>query len=206
MRPKPGAATKASEKAEDVPLTVVIETYLVQVDMNALYGFGVAAVPQKADETVTVPRLVSCLADLNDGRVLDSTRVVVYSRERGEIDSTNTEYVKQTSTGRGSAAMTPTKPVPAQSVRFQSYSSGTTVRVTSYAVRSEYPKIRLELSYSHNGWFFSETEEGAPPSTIKYNLNTIFELRDGEAVVAGSKQTGNRGLFLVVRGSVVGEK
>jgi len=131
--------------------------------------------------------------------------VVVYSRERAEVDSASTEYVRQTSTGRGPAARTDARPAPAQSVRFQSYKSGTTVKVTSYAVRAAYPKIRLELSYSHNGWFFSESEEGAPPNTIKYDLNTVFEFKDGEAVVAGSKQAGKSGLFLVVRGSVVGE-
>lgn len=204
-QPRPAVrATQPAEKQEKEYLPVVFETYLVEVDMDALYGFGVAAVAQKADETVTVPRLVSCLADPNDGRVLDSTRVVVYGRERAEVDSTSTEYVKQIITGRGAATKTGAKPAPAESVRFQSYSSGTTVKVSPYAVRAEYPKIRLELSYSHSGLIFSKTEEGAPPSTINYDLNTVFEVKDGEAVVAGSKQSGKRGLFLVVRGSVAG--
>jgi len=203
-KPSPAArATQVSEKVENVFLSVVVETYLVQVDMDALYGYGVAAVPQKASETVTVPRLVSCLADPDDGRVLDSTRVVVYSRERGEVQSTSSEYVKQAVTGKVSAAKPGARPV--QSVRFQSYSSGTTLRVTSYAVREAQPKIRLELSYNHSGWFLSEREDGAPPSTVQYELNTTFEVEDGEAVVVGGKQSGKRGLFLVVRASVVGD-
>lgn len=199
-------AEQATEKAEDVPLTVVVETYLVQVDMDALYGFGVAAVAQKADETVTVPRLVSCLDDPANGRVLDSTRVVMHSRERGEVESTSTEYIREAITGKATLTKAGSKPAPAESVRFRAYDSGTNVRVTSYAALAADPAIRLELSYNHSGWFLSETEAGAPPSTVQYELNTVFELEDGEAVVAGSKQTGKRGLFLVVRASIVGKK
>ena len=194
-------AAQASAKAEEVHPTVVVETYLLQVDMDALYGFGVAAVPQKADETVTVGRLVSCLANPNSGRVLDSTRVVVHSREHGEIKSTSTEYVKQVSSGR---APSRAGAKPAESFRFQSYNTGSTVEVTTHAMRAAYPMIRLELSYDHSGWLSSETEEGAPPSTVSYDLSAVFEVEDGKAVVAGCKQTGNRGLFLIVRASVVG--
>ncbi len=198
-------ATEASEKQEEVHLPVVVETYLVQVDMDALYGFGVAAVAQKDDETVTVPRLVSCLADPDDGRVLDSTRVVMRSREHGQVDITSTEYIRETSTRSGPVPKTATRAVPAQSVRFKAYDSGSTVKVTAYAVRAEYPKIRLELTYSYSGSVLPVTEDGVPRSTARYDQVTILELEDGKAVVAGSKQTGNRGLFLVVRASIVGK-
>ena len=202
-------AVQASEKKEDAYLSVAVETYLLQVDMDALYGFGVAAVPQKADEMVTVPRLVSCLADPNDGRVIDAARVFVFSRESADIKCTNTDYVGRGGTGsvtvRSGGARTPARPAPVQSVTYVSYDSGTTVDVSSLASRAADPPIRLSLSYSHSGFFISEAQIGAPPSTVSYDLHTTFDLEDGQAIVAGSKQTGNRGLFLVVRASILGE-
>ncbi|MHC4742883.1 MAG: hypothetical protein ACYS8Z_13285, partial [Planctomycetota bacterium] len=122
---------------------------------------------------------------------------VVYSNEQGKVRSTNTEYVKK--------AIPERRPAPAQSVGFEGYDSGTTVEVTPHAVRAAYPRIRLELSYSHSDFLTFEREEGAPPNTVSYDLDGIFELEDGKAVVAGSKQTGKRGLYLVVRASVVGK-
>jgi len=195
-----------SVKKEDAYLSVVVETYLLQVDMDALYGFGVAAVPQKADEMVTVPRLVSCLADPNDGRVVDSARVVVYSRENADIKSTNTVYVERGGTGPAAARSGGARPPrPAQSVTYVSYDSGTTLDVSSLASRAADPPIRLSLSYSHSDFLISEAQIGAPPNTVSYDLQTTFDLEDGQAIVAGSKQTGNRGLFLVVRASILGE-
>lgn len=73
--------------------SVLVEAYLVQVNNEALYDAGAAVVPQQSAESVTVLKLLSCLADPENGRVVSSARVAVKKNEEANTVSEKVHYI-----------------------------------------------------------------------------------------------------------------
>ena len=78
--------------------SVLVQAYLVQVPNEVLYQAGAAALPKDDSESITVAKLISCLAQSENAAVIDTTRVAVKNAENAEVSTTQTNYLPRTQT------------------------------------------------------------------------------------------------------------
>jgi len=189
----------AVERAKPQKLaSVAVEVYLVQVSAKALREAGVSVIPSKSEETISIPKLLSCMtAGKDKGTLISSTRVVVRDNEEAKSTITNTHNLKLPATTR-------TKKGPEESYTIHKYQSETRTTVTIHV--ADDGLLRMQLSFSHNGLRFDmadRVKEGMPPDLVYYQLNEVFDIKEGRSVVVGSEQSGDTGLFLVVRAEIL---
>ena len=178
--------------------SVAVEAYLVQVSAKALREAGVSVIPSKSEEAISIPKLLSCMtAGKDKGALISSTRVVVRDNEQATSTIQNTYNLKLPATTR-------TKKGSEESYRIHQYDSGTTTEVTINV--ADDGLLRMQLSFNHSGLTFDmadKVKEGMPPDLVDYQLTGIFDIKAGRSVIVGSEQSGDKGLFLVVRAEIL---
>jgi hypothetical protein len=178
--------------------SVALEAYLVQVPAKALREAGVSVIPSKSEEAISIPKLLSCMtAGKDKGTLISSTRVVVRDNEEATSTIQNTYNLKLPAT-------TKTEKGSKESYRIHQYKSVTEIIVTTHIGHDDL--IVMTLSFSHNGLTFDtadQIKEGMPPDLVDYQLNEVFDIKEGRSVVVGSAQSGDTGLFLVVRAEIL---
>ncbi len=178
--------------------SVAVEAYLVQVSAKALCEAGVSVIPSKPEEAISIPKLLSCMtAGRDKGTLISSTRVVTRDNEEAKSTITNTLNLKLPATTR-------TKKGPEESYKIQQYQSETRTTVTIHV--ADDGLLRMQLSFNHSGLTFDmadKVKEGMPPDLVEYRLDEIFDIKEGRSVIVGSEQSGDTGLFLVVRAEIL---
>jgi hypothetical protein len=178
--------------------SVALEAYLVQVPARALREVGVSIIPSKPEEAISTPKLLSCMTTGKDkGALISSTRVVVRDSEEAKSTITNTHNLRLPAT-------TGTKKGSEESYRIQKYQSETRTTVVIHV--ADDGLLRIQLSFNHNGLTFDmadQIKEGMPPDLVEYRLDEVFDIKEGRSVVVGSEQSGDTGLFLVVRAEIL---
>jgi hypothetical protein len=194
-----GGKVVAAESAKPQKLaSVAVEAYLVQVSAKALREAGVSVIPSKPEEAISIPKLLLCMtAGKDKGALISSTRVIVRDNEEAKSTITNTHNLRLPATTR-------TKKGSEESYTIQRYNSGTTTTVTIHV--ADDGLLRIQLSFDHNGLTFDmadKVKEGMPPDLVEYRLDEVFDIKEGQSVIVGSEQSGDTGLFLVVRAEIV---
>jgi len=178
--------------------SMAVEAYLVQVPAKALREAGVSVIPSKSEEAISIPKLLLCMtAGKDKGTLISSTRLVVGDNEEATSTIQNTYNLKLPAT-------TKTNKGPEESYRIHQYKSVTEIIVTTHIGHDDL--IDMTLSFSHNGLTFDMADrikEGLPPDLVEYQLAETFEIREGRSVIVGSAQSGDTGLFLVVRAEIL---
>ena len=178
--------------------SVAVEAYLVQVTAKALREAGVSIIPSKPEEAISIPKLLSCITASKDkGALISSMRLVVGDNEEAESTITKSYNLKLPATTR-------TKESPEESYRISQYKSETRTTVVVHV--ADDGQLRMQLSFRHNGLTFDMADrikEGLPPDVFEYQLAEVFDIKAGRSVVVGSAQSGDTGLFLVVRAEVL---
>ena len=178
--------------------SVAVEAYLVQVSAKALREAGVSVIPSKSEEAISITKLLSCMtAGKDKGVLISSTRVVVKDNEEAKSTITNTHNLRLPATTR-------TKKGPEESYKIQKYQSETRTTVTIHV--ADDGLLRIQLSFDHSGLTFDmadKIKEDMPPDLVEYRLDEIFEIKEGRSVIVGSEQSGDKGLFLVVRAEIL---
>jgi hypothetical protein len=178
--------------------SVAVEAYLVQVSAKALREAGVSVIPSKSEEAISIPKLLSCMtAGRDKGVLISSTRVVVNENEEATSTIQNTYNLKLPAT-------TKTKKGSEESYKIYQYDSGTKTTVAIHV--ADDGLLKILLSFSHDGLTFDmadRVKEGLPPDLVSYQLDGIFDIKAGRSVIVGSEQSGDKGLFLVVRAEIL---
>jgi len=178
--------------------SVAVEAYLVQVSAKALREAGVSVIPSKSEEAISIPKLLSCMtAGKDKGVLISSTRVVVRDNEQAKSTITNTHNLKLPAT-------TKTKKGSEESYRIQKYQSETRTTVDIHV--ADDGLLRVQLSFNHSGLTFDmadKVKDSVPPDLVSYQLTGIFDIKAGRSVIVGSEQSGDKGLFLVVRAEIL---
>lgn len=178
--------------------SVAVEAYLVQVSAKALREVGVSVIPSKSEEAISIPKLLSCMtAGKDKGALISSTRVVVKDNEEVTSSILNKYNLKLPAT-------TKTKKGSEESYKIYQYDSRTKTAVTIHVAEDDL--FRMQLSFSHSGLTFDmadRVKEGVPPDLVDYQLTGIFDIKAGRSVIVGSEQSGDKGLFLVVRAEIL---
>ena len=190
------------QKAEAGPEeSVMVEAHLVQVEMEALYKAGVSRVPSSGADNVTAEVLTKCVADANNGSVISAARLVVKRGEEAKTNSQSRKSVKSVHKNFVPSGQPGGTAVETKDVTYRDYNVG-----SNLSARAEIKKdkqIGIEMNFEYSGFDENRTDEEAPPEISSYSYRDKLIVKDGQAMVVGGVQNGGKGLYLVVRATVM---
>ncbi|MEN6427118.1 MAG: secretin N-terminal domain-containing protein [Phycisphaerales bacterium] len=127
--------------------------------------------------------LLTAMQSKKYGRVLAKPKILVNDNETGDISTTETTYVKKTSSIPYTTGTAGTQSdIVTTSVDYQNYDAGIELSITPHI--SEGDLLRLDITLGRSD-FRDAQEAGAPPDTIGSDLKTAVTVPDGSTIILG---------------------
>lgn len=186
------AATEAVDPYEN--RTVMVEAFVVQVDLAALYGMAVNPLGQ-APHSVSVANLLEYLQAGDKANVLVGAKAVaMHQSGRSTSEKTETRYhakkrILNTPAGKKEA------------VDHVAYENGETLSVTP-AILSE-NTIALSYSFSYSGPRGAQRQEGVPLDTVSWSWDGDVSLNVGSPRIVGATQDEKAAVFFVLTAHIL---
>ena len=175
---------------------VIVETVELEVKTAALQKLGISSPAPKAEVTVPVAKLLWLLAEANNSKLLDSTKIKVQSGKTGRAGTgKRLKYLVRTGTDSFTE-------------KLGDEAIGTTVEVLPSVDR--WGDITIDFKYEN---FTAEPPKEidpktslpiGPPVTSSTTVNRQLRLRAGETVIAKSVRKGSIQRFVLVRAEIPG--
>jgi len=184
--PTAEAQTKIEDPYQDV--CVLVEAFVVEVDLSELYTQGVSPIGQKPD-SVSVENILKCLEAKDIAQVTTGVKVAIQSGQRGETKITETIYQEQqvaVPSGRNVSA----------AVRYTNYDIGKTFRATASVRPSS--EILVSFDFSESTYRNITSTDKTPPNTVNREWSGAVNLRAGRPAIAGATQNEETAVFLVL--------
>lgn len=172
-------------------VSVLVEAFVVEVDLDALKEAGVSVVGQ-SPESLSTLKILWCLRDEEMGAVISGAKVCVKNRERGEVSNDETIYTKKE------------RKTPDGKIRETTYvphKSGRSFSAQLYVKSDEV--IMVEYNYSEI-WYDDEEDKMGPANTFKFRLSGTLTVQSGKPLVAGAVQNDDSVKFLIICATVQG--
>jgi len=173
--------------------SVLVEAYLLQVSNEALSAAGVAPVPQNSTESATVLKLLQCMVEPENGRVISSAGVTVKINDEAETSSKKTRYLprkKMSKTSKGTV----------ESVSYSSYSTSVDFNVRLYDMNDD--RIRMSFEYKYRGLDTSSeacVSQESPPDTVEFSAQSSPTIPLDKAIIISSSQEEGTSMFFILR-------
>ena len=180
---KAGQDEKADEQQQDV--CVLVEAFVVEVELSELYKQGVSPIGQKPD-SVSVENILKCLDAKDTAQVTTGVKVAVPSGHHGNTKISETIRTIPVPNGRK---------VPGP-VRYRNYEIGKTFRATA-SVRPD-GKILMSFDFSESTYRNIPSADETPPNTISREWSGTVNLYSGRPAIAGATQNEETAVFLVL--------
>ena len=167
---------------------VLVEAFVVEVKLDALYKSGISPVGQRPN-SVSMEKILQCLRDKDKAKVAAGAKVAVRNYEEGQMRSTRKVYIEQgVSKGKKSDDVAVVK-------KFVPYETCTSF--VACANVSPDSSIRLEFMFNQ------ETpevvsENDRPPNFMTRNWRSIVSLEAGKPSIAGATQNDETAVFLII--------
>ena len=197
IEPTAEAQVKQAGKAEDPhqDACVLVEAFVVEVDLSELYKQGVSPIGQKPD-SVSVENILMCLDAKDIAQVTTGVKVAIQSGQRGEAKITETIYKKQ-------QVAVPSGRKVSGAVRYANYDIGKTFRSTaSVPTRGE---ILVSFDFSESTYRKITSSDETPPNTISREWSGTANLHAGQPAIAGATQDEETAVFLVLCADIKGK-
>jgi len=167
---------------------VLVEAFVVEVDLSELYKQGVSPIGQKPD-SVSVENILKCLDTKDIAQVTTGVKVAIQSDQRGEAKITETIYKKrQVAVPGGRKVSGP--------VSYRNYDIGKTFNT----IASVHPSGEIFVSFDFVESTFrniTSTDE-TPPNTINREWSGKVNLQAGRPAIAGATQNEDTAVFLIL--------
>jgi hypothetical protein len=188
--PTAEAQAKQTESIEEQQkdVCVLVEAFVVEVNLSELYKQGVSPIGQKPD-SVSVENILKCLDARDIAQVTTGVKVAINSGQRGEAKITETIYVER------QVAVPSGMKVPG-AVHYTNYDIGKTFRATA-SVR---PNGEIFVSFDFNESTYrniTSTDE-TPPNTVNRGWSGAVNLHAGRPAIAGATQNEETVVFLIL--------
>jgi general secretion pathway protein D len=131
--------------------------------------------------------LLTAMQTKDYGRVLAKPKILVNDNEKGTIKTTDTTYVKKTSSALISAGQA--QQTLDTTVSYDPYDAGITLDITPHI--SEGKLLRLEISLTRSD--FTSVLGDKPPDKTASNIDTIVTVPDGSTIILGGMFKLNQG-------------
>jgi len=190
IEPAVEAQIKQTETAEDPhqDTCVLVEAFVVEVNLSELYKQGVSPIGQKPD-SVSVENILKCLDAMDIAQVTTGVKVAIHSGQHGEAKIKETIYVEQ------QAAVPSGRRAPVN-VRYENYDIGKTFG----AVASVRPggEILVSFDFIENTYRNITSTDETQPNSISREWSGSINLRAGQPAIAGATQNEETAVFLVL--------
>jgi len=191
-----GPTAEAQAKIEDPyqDVCVLVEAFVVEVDLSSLYKQGVSPIGQKPD-SVSVENILKCLDTRDIAQVTTGIKVAILSGQRGEAKISETIYVER------QVAVPSGRKVPG-AARYTNYEIGKTFRATVSVHPSG--EILASFDFSESTYRNIISTDEAPPNIVSREWSGTVNLHAGRPAIAGATQNEETAVFLILCADIKG--
>jgi len=195
--PTAEAQAKKAEQVEDPykNSTVLVEAFVVEVKLSALYDLGVSPIGQKPN-SVSIENILKCLQDEDSAGVSTGAKVVLQQKQSASAESKETIYRER---------QAPIK-VGSNRVVSRSYQSYNISSSFSASVNI-LPDSRIFVSFDFNQFGVEKVASmnDMPPTTITREWSGTVCLEAGKPSIAGATQGEQKAVFLILCADIKSE-
>ena len=194
--PTADAQAKQTPKTEDPhrDVCVLVEAFVVEVDLSELYKQGISPIGQKPN-SVSVENILKCLDAKDIAQVTTGVKVAILSDQSGDTKITETIYVER-------QAPVPSGRKVSSAVRYANYEIGKTFRATA-SVRPS-GEILVSFDFSESTYRNITSTDEKPPNTVNRGWSGTVNLHTGRPAIAGATQNEETAVFLVLCADIMG--
>lgn len=195
--PTAEAQAKKAEQVEDPykNSTVLVEAFVVDVKLSALYDLGVSPIGQKPN-SVSIENILKCLQDEDSAGVSTGAKVVLQQKQSASAESKETIYrERQAPIKVGSNRVV--------SRSYQSYNISSSFRASVNIL----PDSRIFVSFDFNQFGVEKVASmnDMPPTTITREWSGTVCLEAGKPSIAGATQGEQKAVFLILCADIKSE-
>ncbi len=195
--PTAEAQAKKAEQVEDPykNSTVLVEAFVVEVKLSALYDLGVSPIGQKPN-SVSIENILKCLQDEDSAGVSTGAKVVLQQKQSASTESKETIY-----RGRQAPIKVGSNRVVSRS--YQSYNISSSFRASVNIL----PDSRIFVSFDFNQFGVEKiaSMNDMPPTTITREWSGTVCLEAGKPSIAGATQGEQKAVFLILCADIKSE-
>jgi hypothetical protein len=169
---------------------ILVEAFVVEINVETLYEAGVSPIGRKPD-SVSIEHILQCLKDRVGGRVTAGAKVAVGHNERGEMNVAEQKNIKQDvpAPGEGRPPRRPRAPYATYQLS-KRFSAGASVRDDG--------KIRVNFEFRQDTLGQPVSDSNAPPVTISRRWENRVWLEAGRPTIVGATQNEETVVFLIL--------
>jgi len=188
--PTAEAQAKQTPKAEDPHknVCVLVEAFVVEVDLSSLYKQGVSPIGQKPN-SVSVENILKCLEAKDIAQVTTGVKVAIHSGQHGEAKITETIYKKR-------QVAVPSNRKVSGAVHYTNYDIGKTFSAIASFLPGE--EILVSFDFSESTYRNITSSDETPPNTISREWSGAINLQAGRPAIAGATQNEDTAVFLII--------
>ena|GEM_PF-744398 len=200
--PTAEAQAKSAEKAPNPyeASSVLVEAFVVEVRLAALYELGVSPIGQNP-HAASVQDILKCLGDENKARVAGGAKLTASPRARATTKSTESVHAEREETEQ--TAPEPPRIAGRPPVRSRG--------VSTWQIGAEFSaevfvrpngRIMVDYKFSQNTLRDLPPKEGQPVDTISRDWVSSLYLDAGEPAIAGAAQNEETVAFLIISADI----
>ncbi len=171
---------------------ILVEAFVVEADLEALYDSGVSPIGQKPN-SVSIKHILNCLGDEDNGQVIAGAKIAVRNKETGEMRQ---RLIRSRQQARPAARTSPTTARRRPRQPSSEFATDITFHTRVYINTED--KIRTEYSFNQQGFITTTTEPNEPADRMSRDWNGVITLEAGKPAIAGSVQDENSAVFLIL--------
>jgi len=184
-----GQAKQIGNQQQDV--CVLIEAFVVEVNLSQLYEQGVNPIGQKPN-SVSVDNILNCLKKKDLAQVTTGVKITVNSGQHGEAKINETTHIERQLSGRN---------IP-PNVRYASLDTGKALGATASVSPSG--EIFVSFDFNENTFRNIAAADEFPPNTIRREWSGAIRLQAGRPAIAAATQNEETAVFLIISADING--
>ena len=178
---------------EQQNICVLVQAFVVEVDLSQLYDQGVSPIGQKPN-SVSVENILKCLKTKDIGQVTTGVKVAINSGQHGEAKIKETIQFKR-------QLNVPNRVNVPPNVRYSSYDTGKMLAATVLVRPSG--EIFVTFDFNQSTYRNIDGADELPPGTSNREWSGAIELRSGRPAIAAATQNEETGVFLILSADTI---
>ncbi|MHC4622537.1 MAG: hypothetical protein ACYS4W_01405 [Planctomycetota bacterium] len=184
------AQTAAQPKDPYEGTRILVEAFVAEVNLEALYEAGVSPIGRKP-ASVSIESILQCLKNRVGGRVTAGAKVAVGHNQRGEMAVT-----EQRNIGRQVPAVREGRPPGRRRGAYETYRLSK--QFSAGASISDNDRILVNFEFGQDTLSNSVSDSNAPPNPISRRWENRVWLEAGKPSIVGATQSEQTVVFLIL--------
>jgi hypothetical protein len=190
VKPTAEAKAKRTKIINDPYATILVEAFVVEVRLSALYDSGVSPIGEKSN-SVSIENILNCLQDEHIARISSGAKVAIQKKETGSIELEETIYLEKEEPIKSNE-----KSWPAVSKSYRPYKISKALEVSANYI--EYNRISISYAFRQEEVNKVSSKNQAPPTIAQRLWVGKVCLEMGRANIVGATQDEKKAVFLIL--------